>query len=620
MILSDNETKIDLLNNGVIADAVVALIKETPEKPLSIGIHGDWGAGKSSILEMIEERLLCEDKILSIKFNGWQYQGFEDAKIALIESIVNELISKKSLANTAKDTVKKILKNIDWLKVAKGSASVALTLATGIPPVSLIKDGIDLIRGVIDDKDKTGAAIDQFGNMIDGYMTGDNSTIREIAEFRDSFDELIEKAKINQLVVLIDDLDRCLPKTTIETLEAIRLLMFTKKTAFVIAADESMIEYSVREHFPTSSGYGISRDLSNKYLEKLIQVPFRIPALGKLEAKTYILLLLIISELDDRTDDVEKLIQVSLDKIKKPWLNNYINTEDIKLLLKPIEFDLVVGKLQIAHQISNMLTEKTKGNPRKIKRYLNTLMLRYNIAKLRGFEEVDVKLDCLAKIMLIEQFEPDIYNDIAHSLDDNSGICEQLAKFEEYIESKKDDEFENEKWLSSDVMKDWATVEPKLSNVDLRPYYFINQEGKNSYYGLANNPKLEELYQKMISGDMQVAAIKNDIDKLNIDEAKSIYEMLIEEVARRNDYTDDQPEIPGIKALISTREDLQEEFISFVSEIAPDKSGAWIVSGWDGVLTSQDAINRHTVYLKQIKDKGTKRMEIIAAQVLKRKE
>ena len=53
MILSDNETKVDLLNNEAIAKTIVSLITESKEQPISIGIHGDWGAGKSSILEMV---------------------------------------------------------------------------------------------------------------------------------------------------------------------------------------------------------------------------------------------------------------------------------------------------------------------------------------------------------------------------------------------------------------------------------------------------------------------------------------------------------------------------------------------------------------------------------------
>ena len=51
--LSDQETKVDLLNNEAIARTVVRLILEKPDSPVTIGVHGDWGAGKSSVLEMV---------------------------------------------------------------------------------------------------------------------------------------------------------------------------------------------------------------------------------------------------------------------------------------------------------------------------------------------------------------------------------------------------------------------------------------------------------------------------------------------------------------------------------------------------------------------------------------
>ncbi len=99
----------------------------------------------------------------------------------------------------------------------------------------------------------------------------------EIAEFRKAFDKLLEEAKIDQLVVLVDDLDRCLPETAIETLEAIRLFVFTARTAFVIAADEAMIEYSVRKHFPDLPDSTGPQTYARNYLEKLIQFLFVFP-------------------------------------------------------------------------------------------------------------------------------------------------------------------------------------------------------------------------------------------------------------------------------------------------------------------------------------------------------
>lgn len=55
MILSDNETKVEMINNRAIAKTVVELIKESKDKPISIGVHGDWDVGKCSILEMVED-------------------------------------------------------------------------------------------------------------------------------------------------------------------------------------------------------------------------------------------------------------------------------------------------------------------------------------------------------------------------------------------------------------------------------------------------------------------------------------------------------------------------------------------------------------------------------------
>jgi predicted KAP-like P-loop ATPase len=76
----------------------------------------------------------------------------------------------------------------------------------------------------------------------------EKSVPKEIAALRSLFQELLENLELT-LIVLVDDLDRCLPNTAISTLEAMRLLLFIPQTAFIIAADEQMIRNAVRSHF-----------------------------------------------------------------------------------------------------------------------------------------------------------------------------------------------------------------------------------------------------------------------------------------------------------------------------------------------------------------------------------
>lgn len=72
MILTDNETKVDLLNNEAIAATIIGLLRAKPDHPMTIEVHGDWGAGKSSVLEMIEAGFADKNNVLYLKFNGWR--------------------------------------------------------------------------------------------------------------------------------------------------------------------------------------------------------------------------------------------------------------------------------------------------------------------------------------------------------------------------------------------------------------------------------------------------------------------------------------------------------------------------------------------------------------------
>src|SRR3546814_7928794 len=85
------------------------------------------------------------------------------------------------------------------------------------------------------------------------------------------------------------------------------LFLFVPRAAFVIAADEGMIEYAVRQHFPDLPVATGPATYARNYLEKLIQVPFRLPSLGYAETRIYVTLLLVLNACGEESDEFQKL-------------------------------------------------------------------------------------------------------------------------------------------------------------------------------------------------------------------------------------------------------------------------------------------------------------------------
>jgi len=91
VLIPDHETEVDFLKCEAISKTVVQLLRDSRKRALTIGIHGDWGAGKSSILKMVQSDLSHDKDVAVLWFNGWAFQGFDDAKTVMIEATVAEL-------------------------------------------------------------------------------------------------------------------------------------------------------------------------------------------------------------------------------------------------------------------------------------------------------------------------------------------------------------------------------------------------------------------------------------------------------------------------------------------------------------------------------------------------
>ena len=102
---ADNETSEDLLGFKVHADLLVDVINDDKVLPVTIGVFGDWGSGKSSILKIVEQELTGDeedgfkDGTLVLYFNGWVFEGYDDAKAALLESIIEKFAKHKTIGN-----------------------------------------------------------------------------------------------------------------------------------------------------------------------------------------------------------------------------------------------------------------------------------------------------------------------------------------------------------------------------------------------------------------------------------------------------------------------------------------------------------------------------------------
>ncbi len=644
MILSDNETKIDMLNNKAIAKTVVEVIRECDDRPISIGIHGDWGAGKSSILVMVEDELNSKvnknNSVVCIRFNGWQHQGFEDAKIALMSAIVSELSKNQKFTPKAKEALQKLWKNINWLSVAKAAGSAVFSLSTGLPPIGLLNNLMDGLKSTVADKDKVSAALDSIGKyMTDSKVFEDTSLTKEFAEFQSSFETLLKESKIQKLVVLIDDLDRCLPKVTIETLEAVRLFMFTKYTAFVIAADEAMIEYAVHNHFPNlPDEAGSKYDYSKRYLEKLIQVPFKIPALGEVESEMYVTLLMISSQIKENDKEFDALLSATIEKMKKPWENTGLSTEDLRNSLNT-KYDTVSNEIAVANQISDILARNTQGNPRKIKRFLNMLLLRKQMAEARGFGE-SVLIPILAKLMLAEYYFPNQYKEIA-TLTDDDGKCPLLDEFRKLLtksEQPAEPEVPNiamavsrekpmpeppkldkhiEDWRKDKDFSKWVASEPALGNIDLRPYFFASKEREDYFFEQIKSEKLRELVSKLMSTSMVIASANEEIKNLTQEEAKRVYDQVTIKTKKALDISKQPNGIDGIRTLVELHKELETALITFIESFPVKTVGAWICTGWDKSITTEASNIRLREYITKLKTDGQGFTKVAANAALK---
>jgi len=247
-LCGDNPTTIDKLNYYIYIKTLKEIVLNTniEETPLTIGIHGAWGSGKTSLMLMLQKDL--NEDIKSLWFNAWEYDKTDNVWTALFQNLINEMDSSPNL---------KKLKKIFVTVVADLSIK-------------------GLTKGYLSLKD------------IEKYYKKYDEHVEHIQNLRLNFEEAIEEyvGKQGKYVIFIDDLDRCLPERAVEILEAIKLFLGAKHCIFIIGVDKDVIWKGIERRYSSKNQDSLIK--GKDYVEKIIQLPFNIPPSQREDISSFI--------------------------------------------------------------------------------------------------------------------------------------------------------------------------------------------------------------------------------------------------------------------------------------------------------------------------------------------
>jgi hypothetical protein len=586
---SDNESPIDLYNVQHLVAAVASTARNQRLLPVTIGVYGDWGSGKSTVVRMVKEQLEREEGTLCVYFNGWLFEGYEDAKAAIIGSILDELADKRRAVEKAGDLFHRLRKRVNWFRLMGWGIKTYFSVKAGLPPAP---EAAAVTTEVVK------AAADGMEGVIKEAPEGEDNIRRSVREFHDDFQELLKKTDVETLVVFVDDLDRCLPTTVIETLEAIRLFVFVKRTAFVISADERLVRHAVQTQYRDLADPG--RDLGREYLEKLVQVPIHVPALSRADIATYVNLL--FAELHLPAGDYTTLCQGLLRGAR-----GSIGTEVLftgATAREALGHDVpaaLADDLALAVQIADVLATSTSGNPRQTKRFLNALLLRLQMAEARG---VPLQKRITAKLMLLEYYADATFRALARWQSAQNGQPLEIVELEAWRRaedappvSPTPQAAEPEKpkaggarkattkleppaqpslsphlliYTADPWLREWLALEPQLAGVDLRPYFYFAREKVVALQSAAArlSPAARSVLSKLLSDSAAFRASgTREARDLNSADAAAVLTALGEAADREEDLEADNSAFHAMFQLVESREDLAPALLAYLAGI-----------------------------------------------------
>ena len=398
-MLDDLPAREDALGFVPYRDAIAGVISDpNTSTPLTIGIFGTWGAGKTSLMTMIRD-LLPEEGFLTIWFDAWKYEKEASLWRALLLRVLDALRpGEEELKDEAARKLREELgrleealyRDVEWeerggltidlSKVLGGAAGLTVKLALATLP-GFVAEVVEAARKGLGGAEEVAQLAEAIRREA---ITHHQAQLRYIEQFRQKFEALVKEhivEKGKRLVVFVDDLDRCLPEKAVEVLEAIKLFLDAPGCVFLLGLDEKVIARGIKvkyRDFLVAEGAEGRREIpidGVKYLEKIIQLPFLLPPI----------------EPEDMEGFVEKLVP------------EFPDARCTEVFAKGLR----------------------EPNPRQVKRLINLFLFLWRVAQAKEELRDIIKPVRLAKVVVIQHSHPDLYE----VLREQPGLLAELERY-----------------------------------------------------------------------------------------------------------------------------------------------------------------------------------------------
>ncbi len=269
-VLIDDAADEPALGFQTYAQALAAMIQQSSPH-FAIGIFGDWGYGKTTLLHAIEREVAADPTVITVWFNPWQYEREEHLIVPLLDTLHDALVGwavDQARDPTLRDRAVKTASIIG--KVAR-AILIGLKIKAGAPGAGLEFEPGKAITDWEQQQPKEAAEEPQ------SFYYSSFKILRE------TLSKFAEGGR-QRIVIFVDDLDRCLPENALQVLDSIKIVFDFEGIVFVVGLDLSVVERAIDAKYQSSyTADDKSRIRGTEYIKKIFQIPFTLPPIAPVQ-------------------------------------------------------------------------------------------------------------------------------------------------------------------------------------------------------------------------------------------------------------------------------------------------------------------------------------------------